>query len=75
MFSEDGPNSKPTPKHPPNLVFFAWARMFEYDMFEEVPFENEKPPLQGNQMIQDCVQKMVAWLQSVGDGEHKQIDT
>ena len=43
-------------------------------MFEEVPLENEKPPLQGNQMIQDCVQKMVAEQQSVGggDGEQKQ---
>ena len=49
--------------------------MFEYDMFGEVPFENEKPPLQGNQMIQDCVQKMVAELQNVGDGEHKRIYT
>ena len=49
--------------------------MLEYDMFEEVSFENEKQPLQGNQMIQDCVQKMVAELQSGGDGEHKQIHT
>ena len=45
--------------------------MLEYDMFEEVPFENEKPP-QGNQMIQDCVQKMVAEQQSVGDGDGEQ---